>query len=56
MHWEPKACKGIFPLLLEKTAETLEEVEKKLAGLPDLELCIIVNIKPTTKDKLAEPK
>ena len=34
-----------LPLPLEKTAETLEEVKKKLAGLPDPELYIIVNTK-----------
>ena len=36
-----------LPLPLEKTAKTLEEVEKKPAGLPDPELYISVNSKLT---------
>ena len=43
-----------LPLPLEKTAKTLEEVEKKPAGLPDPELYIIVNSKPTKKKMIWE--
>ena len=54
-----KACKGtmfFLPLPLEKTLQTIDEVHKNksgegLAGLPDPELYIIVNGKPS-KNKI----
>ena len=55
-HNSLKACKGtmfFLPLPLEKTVQTLEEeknrVEGVATGLPDPELCIIVNSKSKTK-------
>ena len=47
-----KACKGtmfFLPLPLDKTVETLEEVENKKSRLPDPELFIIVNSKSKSK-------
>jgi len=57
-HSNVRACKGtmfFLPLPLEKTLKTIQEVEKKpgeaMAGLPDPELYIIVNGKPS-KNKI----
>ena len=54
-HNSLKACKGtmfFLPLPLEKTVQTLEEEKNKVegvaTGLPDPELCIIVNSKAKT--------
>ena len=48
-----KACKGTMPL--DKTLQTIDEVHNKsgegLAGLPDPELYIIVNGKPSKNNQ-----
>ena len=62
-HNSLKACKGtmfFLPLPLEKTVQTLEEVQNDtdgtLTGLPNPELYIIVNSKSQTKKtSKAEP-
>ena len=46
-----KACKGtmfFLPLPMKRTLETLDQVELSTTALPDPELYIIMNGKPTT--------